>query len=113
MIVWGWRNRRKQVSEGWFHCPRCDEERTYVLQKWVRWFTLYFLPLFPTGTESPEHVTCGVCGSAFDPSVLEAASITPRTDATPPAAWYLDPAGSGQSRWWNGESWTSHVRPTA
>lgn len=28
-----------------------------------------------------------------------------------PAGWYPDPAGSGQSRWWNGVEWTSHFAP--
>ena len=29
----------------------------------------------------------------------------------PPAGWYPDPDGSGQSRWWNGQSWTEHFVP--
>lgn len=31
----------------------------------------------------------------------------------PPAGWYPDPDGSGQSRWWNGQSWTEHFAPFA
>jgi uncharacterized protein YxjI len=29
----------------------------------------------------------------------------------PPSGWYPDPAGSGGSRWWNGQGWTEHVQP--
>jgi hypothetical protein len=29
-----------------------------------------------------------------------------------PAAWHDDPAGSGGQRWWDGNAWTEHVRPS-
>ena len=32
------------------------------------------------------------------------------TDALPPPGWYDDPAGAHGSRWWDGTSWTDHVR---
>jgi hypothetical protein len=27
----------------------------------------------------------------------------------PPPGWYVDPAGAGARRWWNGVAWTEHV----
>lgn len=30
--------------------------------------------------------------------------------ATPPAAWYPDPADAARERWWDGQGWTDHVR---
>jgi uncharacterized protein YxjI len=32
------------------------------------------------------------------------------TQPPPPPGWYSDPAGSGGSRWWDGQGWTSHVQ---
>jgi hypothetical protein len=29
----------------------------------------------------------------------------------PPAAWYPDPDGSTQLRWWDGKGWTGHYKP--
>jgi len=31
--------------------------------------------------------------------------------ATAPPAWYPDPTQPGQVRWWDGATWTNHVRP--
>jgi len=33
------------------------------------------------------------------------------TQPPPPAGWYPDPAGSGASRWWDGQTWTHRVSP--
>jgi hypothetical protein len=32
---------------------------------------------------------------------------------TPAAGWYGDPSDAGALRWWDGGSWTDHVRPAA
>lgn len=32
------------------------------------------------------------------------------SDMLPPPGWYGDPAGGPGSRWWDGSSWTDHVR---
>ncbi len=31
--------------------------------------------------------------------------------ATPPPGWYLDPSGSGDQRWWDGQQWTERTQP--
>ena len=33
--------------------------------------------------------------------------------SNPKADWYPDPSGSGNQRYWNGNTWTDHVRPLA
>ena len=40
----------------------------------------------------------------------EGASLTAVTQPPPPPGWYSDPAGSGGTRWWDGQGWTDHVQ---
>jgi hypothetical protein len=48
-IIWGSRAIKRKIGEGMFFCPRCGADREYAMQKVRRWFTLFFIPLFPIG----------------------------------------------------------------
>ncbi|HEX3427113.1 MAG TPA: zinc-ribbon domain-containing protein [Acidimicrobiales bacterium] len=81
LIIWGFRNRASKVSEGQFFCPRCGADRSYVLQRIRRWFTLFWIPLFPTGSSKGEVVRCQTCNTAFRPDVLQTPTSAALTDS--------------------------------
>jgi uncharacterized tellurite resistance protein B-like protein len=76
MIIWGSRARATAVGSGTFHCPGCASTQPYTHQKVRRWFTLYFIPLFPMG-DLGEHVDCGRCRKSWRVEVLRARLAPP------------------------------------
>ena len=75
-IVWGFRGRwsTKKEHTGQFFCPHCGGDRTWVLNVLRRWFTLFWIPLFPTGKPAGQAVQCTTCGNRFQESVLQQAT---------------------------------------
>ena len=70
IIIWGSKNREKSVSEGTFFCPGCRSKVPYEQRKVSRWFTLYFVPVFPLETVG-EWIRCRTCEGEFSANVLQ------------------------------------------
>jgi zinc-ribbon family len=85
MIIWGSRVRYKDLGEGEFFCPRCQDKRPYKHKKATRYFTLYFIPLIPMG-QLGELVECQICKTAYETSVLQLRAGPPRDTKTSDAA---------------------------
>ena len=73
LILFGTKDRRKVVTDGQFICPKCGVEKEYEVISVREWFTLFFIPIFPTANneEREEFVECKACKSAYDIDVLE------------------------------------------
>lgn len=69
MIIWGSRAKDQTIGQGSFFCPACKNQTGYSHQRVSRYFTLYFIPLFPTSTLG-EYVRCGSCRAEMRPEVL-------------------------------------------
>lgn len=69
-IIWGSRNRERKINNGNFNCPDCGARRQYEHKQVKSWFTLYWIPIFPTGTLA-EYIQCNTCSNAYDVGVLE------------------------------------------
>lgn len=60
MIVYGYKNKEVEGGTGIFTCPHCNEQRVFKHVKVVRYFTLFFIQLFPLGKVS-EYIQCQIC----------------------------------------------------
>jgi hypothetical protein len=69
-ILFGTKGKTTDVARGQFFCPHCRGVRPYLRKKVTNYFTLYFIPLFPTH-ELSEFVTCQVCQASFPTDVLK------------------------------------------
>ena len=70
MIIWGSKNVEKITGQGTFHCPGCGREQGYKRKAIKRYFTLYFIPLFPMSTVA-EFLSCDSCAGSYKLSVLD------------------------------------------
>jgi len=66
MIILGSKVREKVSSEGQFFCPTCDVTREYQRKQPARRFSFFFRI-----QNLGERFECRVCGSVFEPEVLE------------------------------------------
>ena len=70
ILIWGTRGRTATLSNGEFFCPDCNGRHSYALQEVKRWFTFFFIPIFPMGSLG-EYVECGRCRATYNRRVLE------------------------------------------
>ena len=71
ILIWGWRTLFKVLGVGEFHCPRCQADAPYKLRQPRRWFTFFFLPVFPVAAAGPSFVECQYCKDAYREQILQ------------------------------------------
>ena len=73
LIFLGTKDRQKVERVGRFGCPKCGVERDYEVIGLREWFTLFFIPIFPTANNEgrEDFVECTTCRSTYDIDVLE------------------------------------------
>ena len=69
MIIWGSKWITGTNGGGDFNCPVCATQTPYLQKRVRRFFTLYFIPLFPTSTLG-EYVECHRCQGTFELEIL-------------------------------------------
>jgi len=70
-FIYGWGNRQKIVAEGSFQCPVCRTRTSYTHYSQRRWFSFFFVPLFPL-SQTQEFVGCHQCGNQLNLQSLPA-----------------------------------------
>ena len=69
LILVGSSGHADTVGRGQFFCPRCQTQRAYEHKRNARYFTLYFIPLFPI-EKMGDFIECTACHTAYDMAVL-------------------------------------------
>jgi hypothetical protein len=69
IIIWGSKVKDKSVEQGEFYCPSCRTDSNYQRRRMQEYFTLYFIPLFPTRSHG-EYVHCESCSIQYSTDVL-------------------------------------------
>ncbi|HWG23566.1 TerB family tellurite resistance protein [Actinospica sp.] len=69
-LFWQIKVLYRVLDSGTFLCPQCGADRAYKHRVGRRWFTLYFIPLFPVSGRVNEHVRCDTCQGMFTMGVL-------------------------------------------
>jgi len=72
ILIFGTRGRwsRHRHDTGEFFCPKCGGDRQWVRSVLRRWFTVFFVPLFPVGRPVVSAIQCTTCATRFDEDVL-------------------------------------------
>lgn len=70
MIIWGSTGKEKRVDTSRFYCPNCRDYADGNHIRVSRYFTLYFIPLFPMETLG-EYVRCDDCDGEYNMSILD------------------------------------------
>lgn len=69
IIVWGSRTLTLTIGDGSFICPKCRTPHKFRHRLHKRFFTLYYIPIFPIG-DGPDFVECAHCQGTFRPELL-------------------------------------------
>ena len=64
-FIFGWNNvKTKDYGPSLLlHCGHCDNVEIFHHVKISKWFSLFFVPIFPY--ESDEFIICPICSSAY------------------------------------------------
>src|SRR5882757_1664244 len=60
MIIWGFRSRNKVKGQARYICQQCKRDSYHTVVGSQRWFTLFFIPLFPFSNKMTSR--CNLCG---------------------------------------------------
>lgn len=63
-IIWGSRYILLTIGSGEFLCPQCQLPQKFKHKRYRQFFTLYFIPIFPTGN-GDEFIECQQCKGKF------------------------------------------------
>lgn len=100
MLIYGYRNKEIEKGTGMFDCPQCREQRVYKRKHLVRYFTLFFIPLFPLGKVG-EYLECQTCNITFSPDWFYSGALLNEAESHSQSTSPLSPAQKGSCLTWS------------
>lgn len=89
MIIWGYRTRNNVMGQLPYVCRQCGRNGYHAVVRTSRYFTLFFIPIFPIGKSTTAR--CNLCGfqekvdnARADALLAQPASQQQMPAATPP-----------------------------
>jgi hypothetical protein len=67
-LIWGTKYIDKSVKNGIVvkkRCPKCREYRDLFEFRKQKWFSLFYVPIFPFGTEKSSYLKCLYCNTDY------------------------------------------------
>lgn len=80
MIVYGFRNRGKILGQRMLNCPNCHRDAMTTASRNQRWFTLFWIPIFPIGAKKTV-ARCGLCGFQYQVDNQQAEALYTQNQA--------------------------------
>lgn len=69
MIIFGTKTIPTALKKGEFNCPNCQKKRKYTLQRFKKYFHIFFIPLIPIDGLG-DGLECGYCLSNYIPGTV-------------------------------------------
>ncbi|HUD04651.1 MAG TPA: zinc-ribbon domain-containing protein [Patescibacteria group bacterium] len=67
-LIWGTKYIDKEVEGGIVarkRCPKCKEYKDLVEVRRQKWFSIFYIPIFPYGSEKSSFLKCRDCGTSY------------------------------------------------
>jgi len=80
-VIYGFRSRNKVMGQTQSVCPQCQRSGFQTVVRSSRWFTLYFIPLFPYSTKTIAR--CNLCGFQYAIDNKQANVLFPQGQPAP------------------------------
>lgn len=63
-VIAGTRGFKKVLGTKVMHCQRCQNMTEYMYIKYTKWFTLFFIPIFPYSFKY--FLVCPICSASIE-----------------------------------------------
>lgn len=79
IFLWGFRSMTRTLAMTTLACRATNQPAAHRLSRITRWFTVFFIPVFPVGRR--HLLTCSACGQSYKVTKDQATEIVAKAEA--------------------------------